>query len=386
MIPSNYINTNPMRTIFLSLTLFISLNCFGQQIIDDEVTKLFKTELEKENIKSGILHIYSESRGIEIQLAKSKEDSIYINSPFYTASVTKMLTATAIGILTDDNKLKFEDKIAQYLSETMMYNLHVLDGKDYSKDVTIAHLLQHTSGLPDYFTDNTIDGSPNIINQILMDTNKSWSAEEMIEFTKHNMKPHFVPGTYYHYTDTEYVLLALIIEKVSGVTFSQFLEENIFQPLKMHSSYINIKSSPIDKTFPMAKFFVGDIELSSLKSLSADWGGGGLVSTTEGLIKFFEAFNNDLIIKKKTRIAMQNWVYETKGMDYGFGIRKVYIKDLTHTNTDLQLIGHPGSTASFLWYCKQLDTYISGTLNQLEASKRALLLVYEILKLIENKN
>ena len=82
---------------------------------------------------------------------------------------------------------------------------------------------------------------------------------------------------------------------------------------------------------------------------------------------------------------MQNWVNETKGMEYGFGIRKVSIDKLTETESDLQLIGHSGSTASFLWYCPQLDIYISGTLNQLEASKSAMILVYEILKIIENK-
>ncbi|WOD43212.1 serine hydrolase domain-containing protein [Hwangdonia lutea] len=375
-----------MRTTLLSLTLFIGLSCFGQQNIDNEVTKLFKTELEKENIKSGILHVYSKSKGIDIQLAKSTENAIKTNSPFYTASITKMLTATAIGVLKDENKLRFEDKISKYLPESLMANLHVLDGKDYSRNITIKNLLQHTSGLPDYFTDKTIDESPNVINQLLVDTNKTWSAVELVDFAKHKMNPHFIPGTNYHYTDTAYVLLALIIEKVSGLSLEQFFQRHIFQPLKMHSSYINLKSSAIEHTLPMAKFYVGDIELSSIKSLSADWGGGGLVSTTQDLINFFEAFNSDLIINKTTRIAMQNWVHETKGMAYGFGIRQVSIKDLTNNNTGLQLIGHSGSTASFLWYCEQLDTYISGTLNQLEASKSALILVVEILKIIERKD
>lgn len=371
--------------LILILLLFISITSFGQQHINKEVEKLFKNELEKENIKSGVLHVHSESRGINIQIADSKEDSISILSPFYTASVTKMLTATSIGILKDQKKLNFEDNIAQYLTDSLMSNLHVLNGKEYSNDLTIAHLLQHTSGLPDYFTDTTIDGSPNIINQLLIDTSKSWSAQEMIEFTKQKMKPHFAPGKGYHYTDTEYVLLALIIENVSGLSLDKFFKQHIFQPLKMHSSYINLKSSAIDNSLDIAKFYASEYELSSLKSLSADWGGGGLVSTTQDLIGFLKAFNEDLIVTKETRLEMQNWVNETKGMEYGFGIRKVSIDKLTETESDLQLIGHSGSTASFLWYCPQLDIYISGTLNQLEASKSAMILVYEILKIIENK-
>ncbi|MBQ4915620.1 beta-lactamase family protein [Maribacter sp. MMG018] len=373
----------------LSLLLFVSISCFGQQTLHKEIEKLFKAQLEKESIKSAFLHIHSKTNGIDIQLADSKinsEDSISINNPFYTASITKMLTASAIGILQDLGKLNFDDKIVEHLPELLTENLHVMDGKEYSKDITIAHLLQHTSGLPDYFTDITIDESPNIINQLLIDTNKSWSPHEMILFTKEKMKPHFVPGQGYHYTDTEYVLLALIIEKTSGITLHEFFQRFIFQPLEMNSSYINLKSSPINSTSKTANFYVGDIELSSFKSLSADWGGGGLVSTTQDLIQFLKAYNEDKVVKKETRLQMQHWVDETVGMQYGFGIRKVSFKDLLNNETDLQLIGHTGSTASFLWYCPQLDTYIAGTLNQLEASKSTLKLVYEILTRIEKKS
>lgn len=378
-----------MKTnLVLSLLLFISISCFGQQNINKEVKNLFKAELEKESIKSAFLHLYSKSNGINIQLAESKiysDDFVNTNSPIYTASITKMLTATAIGILKEHNRLNFEDKIAQYLPDKLIKNLHVLDGKEFSNNISIAHLLQHTSGLPDYFTGTTIDNSPNIINQLLVDTNKSWSPQEMIQFAKEKMKPHFIPGQGYHYTDTEYVLLALIIEKVSGMSLDKFFQQYIFKPLGMDGSYINLKSLPIKNQPPMAKFYVGDIELSSIKSISADWGGGGLVSTTQDLIKFHRAFNENKIVKKETRLAMQNWVYETEGMEYGYGIRKVSFKDLYKIDTGLQIIGHTGSTASFLWYCPQLDTYIAGTLNQLEASKSTLNLVYDILKLIENK-
>ncbi|WP_417558344.1 serine hydrolase domain-containing protein [Mesoflavibacter zeaxanthinifaciens] len=374
-----------MKHLFLGLIFLVGLSAIAQQTTETTIIHRFKTELEKENIKSGILHVYSESRGINIQIAESKEDSISIDHPFYTASITKLFTATAIGILKDQNKLNFEDKIAQYLPDSLVNNLHVLDGKDYSKDLTIAHLLQHTSGLPDYFTDETKDGSPNIINQLLMNPNKFWSAEELIQFSKKYMTPHFVPGEGYHYTDTEYVLLALIIENVSDLALDEFFKQYIFQPLKMNSSYVNLKSSSIENKLPIVKFYASQYELSSLKSLSADWGGGGLVSTTQDLITFLKAFNNDAIVKKDTRLAMQNWVYETKGMEYGFGIRKVSVDELTDTESDLELIGHSGATASFLWYCPQSDTYICGTLNQLEASKSAMILVCDILKSITKK-
>ena len=374
-----------MKYLFLGLIFLVGLSAIAQKTTESMIKQCFKTELEKENIKSGILHVYSESRGINIKIAESKEDAISINHPFYTASVTKIFTATAIGILKDQNKLNFEDKIAGYLPDSLITNLHVLGGKNYSEELTIANLLQHTSGLPDYFTDETNDGSPNIINQLLMKPNKLWSTGELIQFSKEKMTPHFISGEGYHYTDTEYVLLALIIENVSGLSLDEFFKQHIFQPLNMHSSYVNLKSSSIKNKLPIVKFYASQYELSSLKSLSADWGGGGLVSTTHDLIAFLKAFNTDKIVKKETRLAMQNWVTETKGMEYGFGIRQVSLGELTNTESDLQLIGHSGSTASFLWHCPQLDTYISGTFNQLEVSKSALILVYKILTMIEKQ-
>ncbi|MDC6406257.1 MULTISPECIES: serine hydrolase domain-containing protein [Maribacter] len=374
--------------VIRTIVLFVSIWTFGQQNAPQKIAELFATELEKKPIKSAFLHVYSKSKGIDLRLAEStvnSENVLTINTPFYTASITKMLTATAVGMLKDQKRLNFEDKIAQHLPKSLIEKLHVLDGNEYSKDITIAHLLQHTSGLPDYFTDNTIDGSPNIINQLLMDTARLWSPEELIQFSKEKMEPHFAPGEGYHYTDTEYVLLALLIEKVSGLSLNEFFKQHIFKPLGMNGSYINLKSSPLKNEMAMAEFYAGDAELSTLKSLSADWGGGGLVATTQDLTRFLQGFNNDALVKKETRQDMQQWVYETVGMDYGYGLRKVSFKELYNNDSNLEVIGHTGSTASFLWYCPQLDTYVSGTLNQLEASKGALNLVYEILKLIQKE-
>ncbi len=377
-----------MKTILSGLILLMGFSCLGQQTTNKDIETLFYAQLERENVHNAFLQVYSKSKGIDIQMADNdsgSENPLSIDNPIYTASITKMLTATAIGILKDGKKLDFEDKIYRYLPEQLMKNLHVFEGKAYSKDITIAQLLQHTSGLPDYFTGTTVDGSPNVINQLLVDTNKSWSPQDMIEFAKEKMKPHFVPGQGYHYTDTEYVLLALIIENISGTSLDRFFQQFIFEPLGMDASYINLKSAPIKNQLPMAQFYAGDIALSSIQSLSADWGGGGLVSTTQDLIQFLRAFQDDKIVKKETRLAMQHWVRETKGMEYGFGIRKVSFKNLFDTDTKLEVIGHTGSTASFLWYCPQLDTYIAGTLNQLEASRSTPQLVFEILTLIENK-
>lgn len=379
----------PIRSIiWLFIISFISYTTTAQQTpnLIVKLDSVFKYHIQKNQVKNGSVHIYRVSKPLNIVLNNHKPATInspYIHAPFYTASITKTLTASAIGILKDQKKIQFNDAIYTYLPEEMMLNLHVLNGVDSSKNITIAHLLQHTSGLPDYFTDTTNNGRLNVLHQIVTYPNKTWKPHTLIQFTKDNMTPHFLPGQGYHYTDTAYVLLGLIIENVSGLKLATFFKEHIFKPLKMNGSSINLKSAPLKKQLPVTEFYVGNQALSTFKSLSADWAGGGLISTSQDLINFMLALQQHAIVSKETYLEMQQWIPETIGMAYGFGIRKVSLHTLWNTTSHLQLIGHTGSTAAFLWYCPQLDTYIAGSFNQVEHSKKTLQLVYDLLQILD---
>ncbi len=374
---------------FIPILICLILNItksIAQEELKHKIDDIFESYFQKANTEMATLQVYSPSKGIDISIGKSRQYTTQVSiikRPFYTASITKMLTAVSIGLLHEGGQLNFEDQIDEYLPASMIKGLHPYEGKDYSKDISIAHLLQHRSGLPDYFTDETLDKSPNIINQILLNKDKFWSPQELIQFTKDKMKPHFAPGDGLYYSDTGYVLLALIIEKVSGLSLDEFFKKFIFSPLNMKSSYVNLKSKSIENKLSMANFYAGEFEVSRFKSLSADWGGGGAVSTTQDLIQFLKAYHENELLQEQTRLQMQDWVYETHGMTYGFGVRKVSFQELFQEDTSLEIIGHTGSTASFLWYCPQLDTYVAGTLNQLEASKPALIMVREIFNSIQ---
>ncbi|WP_298421817.1 serine hydrolase domain-containing protein [uncultured Kordia sp.] len=375
-----------MNKILFFLTVFFnSVICFGQQTNEKKISKLFKTELNKENVYNAFLHVYSSSKNIDIQFAQGtfKDGKIVTaENPFYLASIGKTVTATAIGILKDQERLQFEDKINMHLSKEIMDKLNVFEGVDYSNEITIAQLLQHTSGLPDYFEDTTIDGTPNMINQLFEKPSKTWLPKELIEFSKQKMIPHFQPGKGYYYTDTEYVLLGLIIEKISGLELHEFFKKYIFQPLHMKHTYMHLRSTSIRQTLQMAEMYASRYEISTFKSLSADWAGGGIVSTTQDLLKFHKALLSGKIVQKKTLERMQQWTPETQGMYYGFGLRKVVLNELDQNLPKIELIGHSGSTASFMYYCPNIDTYISGTLNQTDSTKNSLSLITNILTLI----
>lgn len=350
--------------------------------------KLFRKELKNKDVHNAFLSVYSPSKNIDWSFAGgtfTDGEEITQQHPFYSASIGKTFTATAIAILHEQGKLDFSDEICAYLPDSIINGLHVLDGEDYSRKITIAQLLQHTSGIPDYFEGKTIDSSPNGMALLFSDTAKFWHPMEMINLAKHKMKPNFAPGTDYHYTDSEYILLGLIVENMSGMKLHNFFRHHIFLPFEMNHTYMHLRSEPIAESKKMAELFAADFEVSQINSLSLDWAGGGLATTAEDLNKFQFALHTNKILKAETLQHMQLWTAESKGMYYGYGLRQVAFKELFPTLPKLQAIGHTGSTSSFMFYCPELDVYLSGTLNQVEEVKKSVMIPVKVFIYIQKE-
>ena len=366
----------------------LTINTIGQKNTSHKIEKIFNKEVKKKNVHNAFLKIYSPSKDIDLTyfygVNKSNEE-VNSDTPFYTASIGKTFTAVSIAVLKEKGKLNFNDKITLYLPDSITNQLHIYKGIDYSDSLTIEHLLNHTSGLPDYFEGKTTDGSPNLMELIISQPNKTWTPIEMINFSKAKMQPLFKPGNGFNYTDTEYILLGLIIESVSKTSLYNYFQDNIFSPLSLNNTYLNLYSPNQKYRTTMTEMYAGDLKVSDYKSLSADWAGGGIISSTNDLIKFNEALVNGRIVSKQTYNKMQNWINETKGMYYGYGLRKIVFKELFPTLPPLTIIGHNGANGSFMFYSLELDTYITGTVNQLEEYKSSIMLVVQTLMVI-NKN
>jgi D-alanyl-D-alanine carboxypeptidase len=197
------------------------------------------------------------------------------------------------------------------------------------------------------------------------------------------MKPLFIPGTGYSYSDTGYILLGLIIENISGMDLHDFFKLHIFKPLNMNNTYMHLRNEPILPTENMVELYVNNLEISTFKSLSLDWAGGGLVSTAQDLNRFQVALFNHGFLKAETLKKMQKWKQESKGLYYGYGLRKVRTSERFPYLTNLSLIGHTGSTSSFMFYCPELDIYLSGTFNQTSSVKQSLMTPIKILTSIK---
>ncbi|TAE72657.1 MAG: class A beta-lactamase-related serine hydrolase [Bacteroidetes bacterium] len=152
------------------------------------------------------------------------KDTMTIHTPVRLASVSKQFTAVCILMLVQDGKLKLDDEIITYLPELESY-------KD--KKITIRHLLRHQSGLPDYFG---IDYS--ILHYYKDYPNTLYNKDLLYYFRDIKPKLHFKPGRRVSYSNTGYVFLALVIERISKMSYHSFVQKNIFDVLGMKDSFV----------------------------------------------------------------------------------------------------------------------------------------------------
>ena len=145
-----------------------------------------------------------------------EEDTI-----FQLASISKTFTSTAVILAVRQGLLNYDDKITKYFPELTAYG-----------DVTVRHLLHHTSGVPDYFDDK--DWFFKIWKE---ENHRIPGNDEIIRFIcETKAKPYFAPGEGLEYSNTGYNLLALLVERLSGVPYEEFLQKNIFEPAGMDST------------------------------------------------------------------------------------------------------------------------------------------------------
>ena len=206
----------------------------AQHQAQKKIEQEFQKMLEQEDVHNGFLQIRSGDAAIDWTLVDGAfQDGTPVSeaNPFHSTSVGKMLTATLTMKLVEESRLKLDDAISKHLPAAIIEGLHVYEGKDYSASITIAQLLGHTSGLPDYIMDAPEDGSPNMMTLLFQNPDRFWEIKELLAFSKANLKAHFQPGKGYYYTDTEYILLGLIIEEKYQKELHQILLDKLFKPL-----------------------------------------------------------------------------------------------------------------------------------------------------------
>ena len=308
------------------------------------------------NQPSPQVFVYSEKLGVSYEYPSGSKEM-----PFHIASIGKTFTATLISMLAERGVISFDDPIICYLPDTSLENLFFFEGKDYAEQVTIKELLSHTSGVADFFEDPVIKGIP-FAEDIINNPGTFWTPDTLLDFSRHNQKSVGKPGDVFHYSDTGYILLGKIIEEVTGKPFHVNLHDEFFVPLGMNDSYLMFHSEPANQPKkPIQKIWLNDTEVSQFTSLSSDWAGGGIVSTTADLLKFHQALRNGQLISHTMLEKMESFDNEfMPGIDYGLGMMEINFGDFSPVLDNLpQVTGNIGIWGTHMFYDRTTDTYIN---------------------------
>jgi CubicO group peptidase (beta-lactamase class C family) len=291
--------------------------------------------------------------------SKAGGGPISADSTFEIASITKTFTATLTLQLVEEGAFSLEDGLGDVLPEWSS-GLLVIGGRDRTSEITVRQLLNHSSGLPDYWSDPPfVQPQTNaFLRAFLADTEHFWTPEEILSYVP-GLDPIGAPGESWHYSDTNYVLLGLIIEKQTEKALHKVMAEKIFEPLSMENTWMSFRE---DRGFPDAHRYEAEWDMSVVTHQSADWAGGGLISTAADLSSFLlglaggELFENASTLKEmKEGIAT-----DYKDIRYGLGLFLVDLDDGS------MLWGHDGYGNSFLYLHDADATVFAGGINQTE--------------------
>lgn len=305
---------------------------------------------DKKSIYSALVYIDAPQKNLLLKYAagKSNGEMIKTDQPFHIASVGKLFTATLIGSLIDERKIQLSDPISLYLDKDLLENLFVFEGVDYKDKVTIQQLLSHTSGVADYFAleDN------GLMESLYQTPDKFFTPQELVKFTQDNQHAYFAPENGYHYSDTGYILLGLIIESITKKPFHENLHEVIFDPLDMKDTYLMFYSEPKNGKRPIAEAWVNGHEISQFQSVSIDWAGGGVISTLDDLAIYIRSLYQGKIITPETLDALNKFDYEfMHGIAYGNGFMQMEFEKFMPTLGFLpRMTGHMGVLGTQLFY------------------------------------
>ncbi|MBU1702644.1 MAG: beta-lactamase family protein [Candidatus Eisenbacteria bacterium] len=231
---------------------------------------------------------------------------------FGIASGTKFFTALAIGKLIEDGKLSFSTRAKECIN---------LDFPQYSDEITIEHLLTHTSGIPDYYDEENITDYNNFSVGVPWYELRG-PRDYLAVFPKGEMK--FEPGRRFSYSNGGYIILGIIIEELSGETYQKFVEQEIFTPIGMtRSGYFAMNKLPENTAFGYIEEEDGwRTNVFNLPIVGAS--DGGAYTTLYDLAKLWDAFWGCKILSKEMveLYVRPNVKAETEGQNkyYGRGI------------------------------------------------------------------
>ena len=258
---------------------------------------------------------------------------------FQLGSITKQFTAIAILKLAEEKRLNLHDSISKYIPDYPLGN-----------KITIHHLLTHTSGIKDFTKMKSLQEVAQI----------DFSPKQMVDFFK-NEPVDFAPGEKFEYNNSGYVILGYIVELVSGTTYENYINKNIFEKAGMsHSRYASDIAIIKDRAYGYQKKESGYVNRSKI-SFNVPFSSGSLMSTADDMLKWQNALNGNRIVSSKTvhKAFTKYQLNSGETFSYGYGW---HLKEINGTPTR----EHGGSIFGFKTmgvYIPSKDIYVIGLTN-----------------------
>ncbi len=286
-------------------------------------------------------------------------------SPFFIASVTKMFDTAVTLQLIEEGKLGWDDRIEKYLPDEVLDGLHIYKGREFSREISVRHLLSNTSGLPDYFFGK--EGGRRVADMLMGGRDEPWGLERSLRHIK-KMRPKFAPGQGVHYSDINFQLLGKIIETVTGQDIGSVFSERVFAPLGLPDTYLY--ADPED-TRPVP-FYHGSRRLWLPVYMASARPDGGIVSTAKDLTAFAKAFHGGRLFPRERLAGLKQWrlMMPPPGMfHFGIGLEKQPAPRILSPRRPMgEIVGFWGQTSAYTWYNPNTDLFFSGTANQTNVS------------------
>ena len=357
----------------LRLLIIFNINFMREY---EDFAKLLINPKGSTPIYNCLLNINSEKRNINYNIALGQVDAsgkkMASHYRFRTGSITKTFTSTIILQLMEEGLLKLEDSFLNCLrndeTKKILSEILIFDTINYSSKITVKNLLQHKSGLRDCFAD---DGR--FFADIKKYPNRDWNWKNILEkYFKYNLhkKGLFKPAESFYYSDTNYLLLAILIEEITNKKYPEVLEERILNPLSLNDTYLEFHQNKKGST-PIIFPYHGTNSLKNVNT-SFDWGCGGIVSSTRDLSVFMRSlltgqlFNDIKTLKQMIDFDDDSIISSEKKskIKYGLGIQQ---KKIGAHN----FIGHNSAYGGMVFYNLDTDTSLILNINQVIAPHKA---------------
>lgn len=351
-----------VNVLFLSLVTMNSIFCSKDTPVESDRTLAEELQAALDNVLeyhggkgvSAAVMIPGEEIWLGVSGVSHESSSITSNMVFIAGSVTKSFTAALILQLADEGSLALDDSLYKWLPTY----------PNIDTTITIRQLLNHTSGIYNYST------HPTIWTTVALNLNKSWTPEEII--ASFVLDPYFSPGSDFHYSNTGYTLLGMIIEAATRSEVSIQLRNRFLIPLGLSNTFLAGKETITENLAHGWYDLNNDGVLDDVSSIpgtafySIAWTAGAMVTSAEDLAKWSQALFKGNVLSQTSLDNMLTFyspTYSDMYTGYGLGVGLLGPILVGETNA----YGHAGDAigyASLMIYLPEHGTSISLMLNE----------------------